>query len=85
LQAGDEEYGFNGALKRPPSSDLQAGDEEYGFKGNIVHYVGEGLTSEKVWAGIQELRESQKETGRQMKETERIIKEMQRETGGSGS
>jgi len=35
-----------------------------------------GITFEQVWAGIQELRESQKETDRQMKETDRIIKEV---------
>ena len=34
-----------------------------------------GLTFEKVWASIMELRDSQKETDRQIKETERILKE----------
>ncbi|MDR3338234.1 MAG: hypothetical protein LBT16_13630, partial [Treponema sp.] len=46
--------------------------------------VGEGLTFEKVWAGIQELRELQKETALQMKELQREtalqMKESQRET-----
>ena len=35
--------------------------------------VGEGLNFEKVWASLMELRESQKETARQMKETDRKI------------
>jgi hypothetical protein len=43
--------------------------------------VGEGLTFEKVWAGIQELRESQRETDRQMKETALQMKETDRRVG----
>ena len=36
----------------------------------------EALTFEKVWAGIQELKESMKETDRRMKETDRRIGEL---------
>jgi hypothetical protein len=35
-----------------------------------------GLTFEQVWAGIQELKESQKETDRKMRETDRKIGEL---------
>jgi hypothetical protein len=38
--------------------------------------IGEGLTFEKVWASIMELRESQKETDRQMKATDKRIGEL---------
>jgi hypothetical protein len=37
--------------------------------------LGEGLTFEKVWASLMELRESQKETDRIVKETARQMKE----------
>ncbi|MDR3336631.1 MAG: hypothetical protein LBT16_05445, partial [Treponema sp.] len=42
--------------------------------------VGEGLTFEKVWAGIQELRELQKETALQMKESQRETDRQMKET-----
>ena len=40
--------------------------------------IGEGLTFEKVWASLMELRESQKETALQIKETDLQIKETAR-------
>ncbi|GHV43808.1 hypothetical protein AGMMS49546_26470 [Spirochaetia bacterium] len=46
--------------------------------------IGEGLTFEKVWASIMELKESQKETDRQMKETREEIKENGRQMRESG-
>ncbi|GHU97416.1 hypothetical protein FACS189483_03300 [Spirochaetia bacterium] len=38
--------------------------------------IGEGLTFEKVWAAIMELRESQKDTDRQMKATDKRVGEL---------
>jgi hypothetical protein len=43
--------------------------------------TGEGLTFEKVWAALMELRESQKETAEQMKETDRRMKETDKRVG----
>jgi hypothetical protein len=43
--------------------------------------TGEGLTFEKVWAAIQELRESQKETDRLMKEAAKAQKENAKQMG----
>ncbi|GHU90865.1 hypothetical protein FACS189476_11260 [Spirochaetia bacterium] len=37
--------------------------------------IGEGLTFEKVWAALMELRESQKETDRQLQENGRRMEE----------
>jgi hypothetical protein len=38
--------------------------------------IGKGLTFEKVWAGLMELREERKETDRQIKETARQISKL---------
>jgi hypothetical protein len=38
-----------------------------------------GLTFEKVWSALMELRDSQQEAARRQQETERIIKESQQE------
>ena len=42
--------------------------------------IGEGLTFEKVWAALMETREQIKETGRQMKETDKRLAEQMKET-----
>jgi chromosome segregation ATPase len=39
-----------------------------------------GLTFEKVWAALMELREDSKETDRQLKETDRLIQELREES-----